>query len=200
MGRRGREAVAAKYTWAAEERKLSAIYRNHSIDRRRALMIYYLFPVRGVFMNPTVIPKDVEFREVSQGEVSARVCSSQASGPTPVPSERKHTRHALARPGRSLRSLIGSIALRPAPGRRSKSVETARMARLPYVVRKAYGVTSLSVPRLTPWLGPWIAPSDGKYAKQLGAQHELLRELVRQLPKAHRVFMSALPSSPIYMP
>ena len=28
MGRRGREAVAAKYTWAAEERKLLAIYRN----------------------------------------------------------------------------------------------------------------------------------------------------------------------------
>ncbi len=28
MGRRGRDAVAATYNWAAEERKLLAIYRN----------------------------------------------------------------------------------------------------------------------------------------------------------------------------
>ena len=145
-------------------------------------------------MNPTVIPRDVEFREVSQGEVSARVCSSQASGPTPVPSETK------AHPTRS--RTTWTLFEEPywldcvAPGA-WEAVEISRdgrvIARLPYVVRKAYGVTSLSVPRLTPWLGPWIAPSDGKYAKQLGAQHELLRELVRQLPKAHRVFMSCAP-------
>ena len=78
-----------------------------------------------------------------------------------------------------------------------KAVEITRdgrvVARLPYVVKKRYGTTALTLPDLTPWLGPWMAPSDGKYNNQLGAQHQLLRELVGQLPKATRVLIGCAP-------
>ncbi len=145
-------------------------------------------------MHPNVIPKNINFGEGSPGEVSAGVSSSQVSGPTPAPNETK------AHPTRSRTTWtlfeepywLDSVA----PGA-WHAVEISRdgrvIARLPYVVRKLYGVTALTLPPLTPSLGPWMAPSDGGYAKQLGAQHELLRELVGQLPKAARVLISCAP-------
>lgn len=59
------------------------------------------------------------------------------------------------------------------------------VGRLPYIVKKKAGLSRLTQPPLTPWLGPWIRPSDGKYNKQLSHQHDILAKLLEQLPKTH---------------
>lgn len=72
-----------------------------------------------------------------------------------------------------------------APGRWS-AVEVKRdgvvTARLPYVIRRRYGLTLLTMPPLTPVLGPWLAPTSGKYETALTEQHHLLTALVEGLP------------------
>lgn len=66
------------------------------------------------------------------------------------------------------------------------SVEVKRgaevIARLPFVRRQRYGMTILTMPRLTQTLGPWLMPSKAKYANQLGQQKELMSELIDMLP------------------
>jgi Acetyltransferase (GNAT) domain len=60
----------------------------------------------------------------------------------------------------------------------------ALLGRLPYVIKRKLGQSILTKPWYTPWLGPYIAPGDGKYATEIGHQHEVLEELLRQLPRA----------------
>ena len=55
-------------------------------------------------------------------------------------------------------------------------------ARLPYGIRKKYGLTLVGNPALSPGLGPWFRPWRGKYAGELGEQKELTLALIRQLP------------------
>lgn len=56
------------------------------------------------------------------------------------------------------------------------------VARLPYVVKKKWGLTALTMPPLTLTLGPWLKPSSSKYASQLSQQKELMTSLIEQLP------------------
>jgi hypothetical protein len=55
-------------------------------------------------------------------------------------------------------------------------------ARLPYVTKRRMGLTLLTEPPLTPFLGPWISTLDGKYTTQLSHQKELYTEIIEQLP------------------
>lgn len=55
-------------------------------------------------------------------------------------------------------------------------------ARLPYVIKKKYGLTALTMPPLTQTLGPWIRPSKAKYARQISEQKQYMNELIEQLP------------------
>ncbi len=55
-------------------------------------------------------------------------------------------------------------------------------ARMPYVIKKKYGLTALTMPPLTQTLGPWLRPSKAKYARQLSEQKQLMNELIGQLP------------------
>ena len=55
-------------------------------------------------------------------------------------------------------------------------------ARMTYFSRKKFGLTLSTNPPLTPTLGPWLRPTEGKYATRLAMQHELLGELIEQLP------------------
>ena len=57
------------------------------------------------------------------------------------------------------------------------------IARLPYVIRKKWGLTFLMMPKLTPHLGPWLRPSKAKYPNQLGEQIELVGKLIEKLPE-----------------
>ena len=85
-----------------------------------------------------------------------------------------------------------------------EAVEISRdgrvIARLPYVVRKLYGVTALTVPRLTPWLGPWIAPSTANTQNSLARSMSFCASWSGSCRKLIAYLLDALPSSPIYMP
>lgn len=56
------------------------------------------------------------------------------------------------------------------------------VARLPYVRKQKLGLTVLTQPPLTRFVGPWLRPSTGKYEKQLGIERDLMGELIEQLP------------------
>lgn len=55
---------------------------------------------------------------------------------------------------------------------------------MPFTFRTRFGfVTYLGQPPLTQHLGPWIRGSDGKYAKQLARQKEVMTALIQKLPQ-----------------
>jgi lipid II:glycine glycyltransferase (peptidoglycan interpeptide bridge formation enzyme) len=56
-------------------------------------------------------------------------------------------------------------------------------ARLPYVIKRKYGLTMLTMPKLTQTLGPWLRPYPGKYANKLSEEKELMDELIDRLPQ-----------------
>lgn len=73
-----------------------------------------------------------------------------------------------------------------APGRWGEVVverDGAVAARLPYVLSRRFGLTAVSQPPLTRFLGPWIRPVEGKYATRLGREKELMSALIAGLPR-----------------
>jgi len=54
---------------------------------------------------------------------------------------------------------------------------------MPYVTKKVFGLTALTMPPLTPRLGPWLYLSEGTYAHRLAQQKDLLNALIAQLPR-----------------
>src|SRR5208337_4714473 len=56
------------------------------------------------------------------------------------------------------------------------------MARFPYVLKKMHNLTYITMPQLTQTLGPWLKQADGKYAKQLTRQKDLLEEIIGNIP------------------
>jgi Acetyltransferase (GNAT) domain len=57
------------------------------------------------------------------------------------------------------------------------------LARLPFMVKRKFGLTALTQPPLTYFLGPWLSPSqDPKYTTQLTQQKELMQQLIALLP------------------
>lgn len=88
-------------------------------------------------------------------------------------------------------SCVDSIFQQPwwleavAPGRWGEALVTRGdevAARMPYVIKKKYGLVALTQPPLTQNLGPWLRPSGAKYANQLAEQKDLMRALIEQLP------------------
>ncbi len=72
-----------------------------------------------------------------------------------------------------------------APGRWGEAVVERQgevVARLPYVRKRKLGLTVLTQPPLTRFVGPWLRPSPGKYSTQLGVECELMAELIKELP------------------
>lgn len=59
------------------------------------------------------------------------------------------------------------------------------VARMPYVIKKRYGLTVITMPPLTQTLGPWIRPSEAKYTNMLAEQKELMTDLIKKLPPFH---------------
>ncbi len=57
------------------------------------------------------------------------------------------------------------------------------VASLPYAPRHMYGFFVIAQPALAKMAGPWLAPMDGKPARVLGQQKELMDELIAQLPR-----------------
>ena len=57
------------------------------------------------------------------------------------------------------------------------------VARLPYALRQRYGLPTITQPQFTQTLGPWLAPSEGKYARRLEVEKNLLGQLIEMLPR-----------------
>ncbi|WGF87854.1 GNAT family N-acetyltransferase [Marinivivus vitaminiproducens] len=58
----------------------------------------------------------------------------------------------------------------------------ACVARLAFAVRRHAGITALTQPPLTPFLGPWLRMAEGKANTRLAREHELLGKLADALP------------------
>lgn len=63
-------------------------------------------------------------------------------------------------------------------------------ARMPFVLEKRLGLTSLVMPPLTQTMGPWLRPSEGKYATRLALEKDLMGELIDMLPRHDRFSQS----------
>jgi Acetyltransferase (GNAT) domain len=74
------------------------------------------------------------------------------------------------------------------------------LARWPFVVKRRYGITALTVPPLTPSLGPWLAPTIGKYSTQLARQKELLLALFDRLPRHDLIRAPCAPEFTNWLP
>ncbi|WP_034855934.1 GNAT family N-acetyltransferase [Ignatzschineria larvae DSM 13226] len=55
-------------------------------------------------------------------------------------------------------------------------------AALPYVLKKKYGLTIITQPQLTQFLGPWVRHQESKVSTLLSREKELLQELFNLLP------------------
>jgi hypothetical protein len=56
------------------------------------------------------------------------------------------------------------------------------VGRMPYVLRNRFGMTMLSMPPLTPFLGPWIEKKETGYTKSLAWQKDVFGALIDSLP------------------
>ena len=125
----------------------------------------------------------VEPRTTCSGSVApAEVRGSVA--PTEVPYDRDETlcAHALFQQPWWLDAV--------APGAWDAAVvvrDGETVGRLPFVRKQRFGLTVLSRPPLTPFLGPWINPGTGNGHTELERQHAILGDLIAALPE-HDIF------------
>lgn len=57
------------------------------------------------------------------------------------------------------------------------------IAAMPYYFQKRFVFTLLNMPKLTSGLGPWIKyPGDQKYSSRISYEHQLIEQLIHQLP------------------
>jgi hypothetical protein len=61
------------------------------------------------------------------------------------------------------------------------------VARLPFVKRRRFGLTILTHPPMTPYMGPWFRPSTAKAAHQFSERQSLTDHLLSKLPR-HDIF------------
>ena len=57
------------------------------------------------------------------------------------------------------------------------------VGRLPFMRKKRFGLTILSRPPLTPFLGPWINAGTGNGQTRLEHEQQILSDLIAALPK-----------------
>ena len=74
------------------------------------------------------------------------------------------------------------------------------VARLPYMSRRRYGLTTIVQPHLTQTLGPWLAPATCKYAKRLESEKRLLGQLIEALPRFDFFRMNFSPALTNWLP
>jgi Acetyltransferase (GNAT) domain len=74
------------------------------------------------------------------------------------------------------------------------------VARLPYMVRRRLGLTTIGQPPFTQVLGPWLAPMEGKYARRVETEKKLLGQLIEALPPFDFFRQSMSPSLSNWLP
>lgn len=74
------------------------------------------------------------------------------------------------------------------------------VARLPFSIKRRYGMRILSQPALTQTLGPWLLDVGAGYTKQLAREKDLFTKLIKQLPKFDIYRQSFHPSITNWLP
>jgi hypothetical protein len=74
------------------------------------------------------------------------------------------------------------------------------VARLPYMRRRRYGLTTIVQPHLTQTLGPWLAPTTGRYARRLEAEKRRLGQIIEALPPFDFFRMNFSPALTNWLP
>ena len=74
------------------------------------------------------------------------------------------------------------------------------IGRLPYVADRRLGVTVLTQPPLTRYLGPWVAPVSGKQVHRQSVEKEVVTELIGGLPVFASFHTSFAPEAPNWLP
>jgi CelD/BcsL family acetyltransferase involved in cellulose biosynthesis len=74
------------------------------------------------------------------------------------------------------------------------------VARLAWVRRRRLGITVLTQAPLTRFVGPWIQTGDGTYETRLVAEHQLMAELIAQLPRFDAYRASFAPAVRNWLP
>jgi len=74
------------------------------------------------------------------------------------------------------------------------------VARLPYVLRRRFGLPTIVQPQFTQTLGPWLAPTEGKYARRLETEKNLLGQLIEMLPRFDLLRQCFAPSLTNWLP
>ena len=73
-------------------------------------------------------------------------------------------------------------------------------ARLPYAVRRRFGLTMIVQPKYTQTLGPWLAPSGGRYARRLETEKKVLGQLIEELPPFDHLRLNFSPALTNWLP
>jgi len=73
-------------------------------------------------------------------------------------------------------------------------------ARMPFLVKRRYGLRILTHPRLSQTMGPWTAPIAGKSGKRLGEEKHLVDALIDQLPECDYFSQAFHPSVTNFLP
>jgi hypothetical protein len=73
-------------------------------------------------------------------------------------------------------------------------------ARLPFIVKRRYGLTLLTMPQLTQTLGPWHIASEAKYTNRLSQQLQLCEALISGLPRYDFFLQSFSPTITNWLP
>ena len=74
------------------------------------------------------------------------------------------------------------------------------LARLPFMIKRRFGLTALTRPSLTWFLGPWFSSGDSKGATLLRQQKELTLDLISQLPRYDVCRMTLAPQVTNWLP
>jgi hypothetical protein len=74
------------------------------------------------------------------------------------------------------------------------------VARLPYVLRRRFGLTMIVQPPYTQTLGPWLAPTTGTNAARQSKEKRLIAQLVEGLPAFDHFRMNLSPAMTNWMP
>jgi hypothetical protein len=120
-----------------------------------------------------------------------------------------HTAVTVTEPRRDSIPWVNSVFEQPwwldsvAPGCWSAAVVQRGdevVARLPYMHRRRYGLTTIVQPHLTQTLGPWLAPTTCKYARRLEGEKRLLGQLIQALPPFDFFRMNFSPALTNWLP
>lgn len=74
------------------------------------------------------------------------------------------------------------------------------IGRLPYTMKRRFGMRVVGQPPLTPGLGPWVDAGSGSYSRRIGVEKKILSQLIEQIPACDVFSQNFSPTAPNVLP